>query len=287
MTRPESPEARYLRSGFLILLFVSIGGMALGFVSLLFVESSDASLWLSRAAATGLVGFLTATGGLATTLALQKGKLVGVMRAVLMVLVVTALWWLIFIWVVSEQLPGALLERLLKVGGTLATVALATLLASQLLVIETDRPLLRVAARILAANVVILGSAVITLQWTRAWMPYAEIVSAIWSIWGFGTLAALIFLWVLARMRSEKRPAVESVSRELRLHLTCPHCGAEQELPVGLARCGSCRKALRIEVEEPRCACGYLLFRLEGDLCPECGLTIPEAQRWPTAQAAS
>ena len=136
MTRPQRPEARFLRFGFLTLLFVSIGGMALGFVGLFFVESSRVSEWLSRGAGMMLVGFLTATGGLATTLALQKGKLPWLMRAVVLLLVATAVWWAVFIWIVSEQLPDSLLERLLRVGGTLATLSFAALLVSQLLLVE-------------------------------------------------------------------------------------------------------------------------------------------------------
>jgi hypothetical protein len=280
MTGPGTLETRVLRVGFLTLLFVSIGGMGLGFVSLFFVESGRASEWLSRGALTMLVGFLTATGGLTTTLALQKGKLVWLMRAVIVLVAVNAVWWSVFAWTASEQLPEAVLERLLRVGGTLATVTIAAVLASQLLVFETDRAPLRWAGRVLAGNVVLLAAGTLVLYWTTAWMRFVEVVGAISTIWGLGTLAALVGLWVLVRMQSSRRPTAESVSLEFRLRLTCPHCHSEQALPAGLARCGNCRKVLRIEVEEPRCACGYLLFRLEGDLCPECGLTIPEAQRW-------
>ncbi len=35
-------------------------------------------------------------------------------------------------------------------------------------------------------------------------------------------------------------------------------------------------------VQEPRCPCGYLLYRLEGTSCPECGRTIDDQDRWPT-----
>jgi primosomal protein N' len=48
----------------------------------------------------------------------------------------------------------------------------------------------------------------------------------------------------------------------------------------GLAHCRDCGTALLIEVEEPRCECGYLLYRLEGETCPECGREIPVAERW-------
>ena len=53
----------------------------------------------------------------------------------------------------------------------------------------------------------------------------------------------------------------------------------------GHAKCGSCGLRIRITVEEPRCSCGYLLYRLEGDTCPECGREIPEQDRWAAVES--
>jgi len=287
MTGPGAPEAKILRVGFLTLLFVSMCGLGLGFVSMFFVEPGRLSEWISRGTGMMLVGFLAATGGLATTLVLQQGKLVWLMRVVVMLLVVTALSWLVFIWVVGEGRSDALLELLARVGGILAILTFALLFVGQLLAIETDRALLLWARRVVAANVVVFAAAMISLLWGRWWMPFGEVVSVISTFWGLGSLAAMAGVWALVRMQSKKRPTTDSVSPGTRLRLTCPRCATEQELPPGLVCCGSCRQALLIEVEEPRCECGYLLFRLEGDRCPECGRTIPEAQRWSHAPRAS
>jgi hypothetical protein len=275
MTGPGAPEAKILRVGFLTLLFVSMCGLGLGLVSMFFVDAGRLSEWVSRGTGMMLVGFVAATGGLATTLVLQQGKLVWLMRVVVMLLVVTALWWLNFIWVVGEGPSDSRLELLARVGGILAILTFALLFVGKLLAIETDRALLLWGRRVVAANVVVFVAAMISLLWGTWWMPYGEVVSVISTV------------WVLVRMQSRKRPTTDSVSPGTRLRLTCPRCAAEQELPAGLVRCGSCRQALLIEVEEPRCACGYLLFRLEGDRCPECGRTIPEAQRWSQAPRAS
>lgn len=56
------------------------------------------------------------------------------------------------------------------------------------------------------------------------------------------------------------------------LSVTCPRCGQVQHLPVGRSACGECRLVFRIELEEERCAkCGYVLYNLVADCCPECG----------------
>jgi hypothetical protein len=279
--RDQGPRGvKILRVGFLILLFVSMCGLFLGSVSFFFVDSSRLAEWVSRAMGTMMVGLLTSTGGLATTLLLQKGRLVRLMRVVIVLLVATGLWWVVFIWVVGERPSELLLVQLATVGATLTIPALALLFVGQLLAMETQRPVLSAARRVIAANVVVFAVAMMTLLWTRWWRPYDDVVGVVSTIWGLGTLLAMGALGTLVRKKSKKRPTTDSVSPQTRLRLTCPRCEAEQELPAGLARCGSCRQALLIEVEEPRCECGYLLFRLEGDRCPECGRTIPPSQRW-------
>jgi hypothetical protein len=269
----------------LTLLFVSMCGLGLGFVSLFFVESGRLSEWVSRGTGMMLVGFLAATGGLATTLVLQQGKLVWLMRVVVLLLVVTALWWCSFIWIVEDR-PSTLLEQLALVGATLVIVTVALLLVGKLLAIETDRPVLPWVRGVVTANLMVFAAAMIGLLWSEWYLPIGDAVGVVATFWGLATFAAMGTVWALVRLQSKKRPTTESVSPRTRLRLTCPRCEAEQELPAGLVRCGSCRQALLIEVQEPRCECGYLLFRLEGDCCPECGRTIPQAQRWSHAPRA-
>lgn len=59
------------------------------------------------------------------------------------------------------------------------------------------------------------------------------------------------------------------------INLTCPRCQRKQTLPLGGGRCGACDLRITIEVEEPRCGkCGYLLYQLTSNACPECGERI-------------
>lgn len=59
------------------------------------------------------------------------------------------------------------------------------------------------------------------------------------------------------------------------IDLTCPRCRRKQTIPLGGGRCGACDLRIDVTVEEPRCtSCGYLLYNLTGDACPECGTTI-------------
>lgn len=68
--------------------------------------------------------------------------------------------------------------------------------------------------------------------------------------------------------------------------LTCPRCAKSLSLRSNRdQRCDGCRLKLHVRVEEPRCACGYLLYQLDADTCPECGRTINPDDRWSPSPA--
>ncbi|MBL4590718.1 MAG: hypothetical protein JKY96_02035 [Phycisphaerales bacterium] len=63
--------------------------------------------------------------------------------------------------------------------------------------------------------------------------------------------------------------------------ISCPRCAAGLTIDSNReGRCSACRLKIRVEVEEPRCSCGYLLFELAAEVCPECGKPISEHDRW-------
>ena len=68
--------------------------------------------------------------------------------------------------------------------------------------------------------------------------------------------------------------------RRVAVPIACPRCGFSCDLKVGPVTCPQCKLVMKFEVEEPRCSCGYLLYRFEGASCPECSRSIPEHLRW-------
>jgi MFS family permease len=92
-----------------------------------------------------------------------------------------------------------------------------------------------------------------------------------------GTIAVPILHRVSA---IRTREAVRTV--ELSLSLTCPRCGKAQELPVGRSKCAACGLMFSIEIEEAICrVCGYPLYQLKSDKCPECGTPIAQDAAQP------
>lgn len=136
-----------------------------------------------------------------------------------------------------------------------------------------------------------------------SWLLVADFASLFWfevaggSNWGLlltlaivgGVLIVAVAVGTLAVpvaavSHADRRQApIESIGSRLSVRLECPRCGQRQTLRTGAVRCASCRAGLVIEIDEPRCECGYLLYQLVGDRCPECGREIPEALRWSAA----
>jgi len=84
----------------------------------------------------------------------------------------------------------------------------------------------------------------------------------------FGTIAVPI-LHKISGLSAEK--ARSTVSAET-ISLICPRCNSQLELPLGDdSECSGCELEFLIEVNEKRCPCGYPLYGLPTDVCPECG----------------
>jgi len=86
---------------------------------------------------------------------------------------------------------------------------------------------------------------------------------------------------ILWKVQSVRRSGTgESISLKVEVRIVCPRCHHEQALKPGKRACSKCSLRISIELEEPRCACGYLLHRLENDRCPECGRAVEQRDRW-------
>jgi hypothetical protein len=101
-----------------------------------------------------------------------------------------------------------------------------------------------------------------------------------------GTIIGTIAVPIAAVSRANRiEPPIESMKSTQTVILGCPKCGFKGEVRTGHSRCTNCGVGLLIDVEEPRCECGYLLYRLQGDTCPECGRAVPSIPAAPSTVA--
>jgi hypothetical protein len=106
---------------------------------------------------------------------------------------------------------------------------------------------------------------------------YFRIFAASAVVIGAGTLAQPVLIRIAGTTPHES--AIRG--RRAKVAIGCPRCGAPCEMETNTdGKCSACHLSIRVEVDEPRCACGYLLFGLETASCPECGAAVPESARW-------
>jgi hypothetical protein len=108
------------------------------------------------------------------------------------------------------------------------------------------------------------------VEWATRSASGAAIVAACGSL-------ALIVLTLMNR-KVETPFAVPGALEATAMDIVCPRCHTPQHVPFGESVCKSCDLQFSIKVTEPRCAaCGYLLYQLTGNKCPECGAPLGAA----------
>jgi hypothetical protein len=262
--RPEIIGRAY-RALLVALLAVSIVACCVAGTSSAFaaVEASSAVLTAGMIAAVGvlfaalsLLAVLPGRGGRPT-----PGKVITI-----------PLGWLAGIYTLA-MVGGTPSEARVFVVLNMWVFWLASIIFVRFMVIETTATWLNVV-RIGLPWCVLLYVAVTTVL---MWIEWAFMIGSSWwpfiVVLGVALACATVSVPLAARALARRRPPSESLGRAV-LALACPHCGARQRLATGSHRCRRCRRFLVIELEEPRCACGYLLYRLAGATCPECGRAI-------------
>jgi hypothetical protein len=117
----------------------------------------------------------------------------------------------------------------------------------------------------------------VTLVVSEDWFARALGASAVVAL--AGTIAQPILVLLARRTAQSSDPRLGD--RHLAVEVRCPRCGAMPAIEANTdALCPGCRLSIRVVVDEPRCACGFLLYRLEGSSCPECGKGVADALRW-------
>jgi hypothetical protein len=103
-----------------------------------------------------------------------------------------------------------------------------------------------------------------------------------------GSLALI----VLSLFNRNVAPAPVVSQQFTDITLFCPSCSTKQKMAIGGGTCTTCSLQITVTVTEPRCAgCGYLLYNIASDRCPECGAATPRvaalAPKAPPAVAIS
>jgi len=86
-----------------------------------------------------------------------------------------------------------------------------------------------------------------------------------------GSIALIVLTVLNQRVDAPMIPSVEMTH----IHLRCPRCESDQHALIGDAVCTNCQLQIFTRVTEPQCpACGYNLYKLTSNRCPECGADV-------------
>jgi len=275
--RPTSARRRAIAVAHGMLLVGLLAGLAAALASFARWESTGI---LMGAAASTVLGAVLALGVVHTAGRRRFGVLAVVGFAASLAVVV--LGTLAF---AGAGDPGA--DPRLRSAGQALVLALA-------IIIPAARPSavgrgLAVAALrwITLAATLIAAAGLLYVLAVGPWLPLVLPVAGLRGIaivLGAATVLAPVSLGVSALLVRRARRLVArdqtSLGRAARIELACPSCAAEQTVRPGLRRCGDCGCGFTLKIEEPRCDCGYVLFRISTEQCPECGRAIDAEHRW-------
>lgn len=250
------------QKAFLTTTVVALGAAALMGVFAIFVDLGNTG---EKVLATTLFVAMSGVLSLAGATAAAHGSSLGRPGMVLACLALPPA--LTMVWASGGSLTAGAEDWLIKGAGCLA-VASAALAHSGLLSLASlgrFRWILSTTRVVAAALAVFAIAQIIDSFYVEDML--GKIVAAAGVFATFGTLA----LPILHRMSKMGVVGLVTVAADAAISLTCPRCGSTEEVRPGESSCSSCDLGFSIELRENRCPCGYSLYGLTGENCPECG----------------
>jgi hypothetical protein len=216
---------------------------------------------------------------LACSIVMSKRRAVVLMWLSMAMGGVTSAIGLLFVWT-NIPYQSTTFELLAKGSGIALTTAIWGMHFGllQLLPVTTERTrMVRIATLIVAGLLAALIVLAILSELDEEWAGRILAVLSILTACGSAITPVLALLDFLRH-----RGRGESIPSRVTIELKCPRCFAEQTVRAGTARCTNCGLRIDVDIDEPRCACGYLTYQLQGNTCPECGAAI---ETWQSSAA--
>ncbi|MHC4108310.1 MAG: hypothetical protein ACYSTY_09530, partial [Planctomycetota bacterium] len=272
----------HLRTAFLWMMIASLSlAAATGVVALIWPDFG--STQENILASSLLVGAFS-IAALACATVLGKRRLVSVMWAGIGASGLALGVWLIVLWFDPWRWQSAFDydELLWKSGGTFTVASLWAAHLGLLWLPRLHHPnagIVRWVTVGLAAALAICIEIVMLAEVFEEWTGRLIGVLAILTACGTVITPTLALIEHIGR-----RGRSETIPGHVRVSLTCPRCRTSQQVRIGSSKCEACGLRINLEMEQPCCTCGYLLYRLSGEVCPECGRRIPVQDRWAAMQ---
>lgn len=271
-------DAARLRRGFLWLMVGSLAVSALlGIVAVVFPNLGPTTEILLTTLLFGAFAIVA----LACAGVIERGRLRWLMWGGIASSAVALCGWLALVWF---PIRWQYHEPIARSMFLFTTIGLFTALTGLVALPRFERPAARmvrsgtVAAMAIVALLANLGVSDAVPAWAGDEV-YVRGLS-VFSILAAAGIVGVPVIWKIQSLRKGEEAMPTLGSGRVEVRLACPKCGREQAHKAGGSRCAGCGLKFRIEVAEPVCACGYQLYGITGERCPECGREIAEEDRW-------
>ncbi len=218
---------------------------------------------------------------------LERQRAVALMWAGLGSATVAMLFWLMLIWF-DRAMSWQVEETVIRTAGSFTV---GGVLAAQCGLLSLPRFESRRVGSVrrvtIGVSMFLAVYGVILIWWLEdlAWIIDEEMLARAVGVLAIIAACGTVVTPLLWKMQSVRHAGgAGAVPLNIDVTIVCPRCHSDQCLKTGERFCTKCGLRITIELEEPRCECGYLLHKLEKNRCPECGRAIDERDRWAAGE---
>ena len=238
-----------------------------------------ALLFPSNTLAMRVFGTAITFGGLAicalgAAIVIEKRRVVPLMYAAVVSAALSFCLWSLLIWDIVRFYD----TDIARTAGTLTTLSIVLPIIGLLVLPRLTMSIARWTRIITISSLCISALIINAAFWELLDFDRTEFFVRAMGIASVLAAAGIVCTPILYKVQSMRRDGAEL--RPIPIRLTCPRCAKSIEAKQGASNCSHCGLRFTIKVEEPRCACGYPLYGLASDKCPECGREISESDRW-------
>ena len=280
-------ELAVFRWIFFSLLLLGMATTFFGITIIVLFEASQSKNFYEGLLLIGLVCFCSGGIGLTAAQVIQRGHSVRIMRGCCTLIIALLLLWLVYVWLLAEYGSA---YRLLSFLSPLAICSVTTamvVIAAYILSLETKSQEIQIGKRVVVCLLLICTVVSYTIIWFDELTQFDFLTIGLVFGWVVTILGLAAISLAVRRENKPRGKLIRTIPKRVKMKMTCPQCQQWLEAPSGPARCEDCGLRLIIEIQEPRCPCGYLLYELKGNVCPECGRVIEQRESLNTPHSTS
>lgn len=272
---------------FFILLLFGMASTLFGITMIVLFEAFQSKNFSEGLLLVGLVCFCSGGIGLIAAQVIQRGHSVRIMFGCCTLIIALLLLWLVYVWLLAEYGSA---YRLLSFFSSLAICSVTTamvVIAAYILSLETKSQEIQIGKCVVVCLLLICTVVSYTIIWFEELTQFDFLTIGLVIGWVTTILGLTAISIAMRRENKPRGKLVRTIPKRVKMKMTCPRCEQWLQASSGPARCEDCGLRLIIEIQEPRCPCGYLLYELKGNVCPECGRVIEQRESLNTPHSTS